>query len=480
VNSDQLIESAIDRPELRQEIDARELLEAFLSRIEKWQPIINTFITLTPDLARADLEQVERRRDANQLLGPLDGMVVAVKDDIDVGGVRCTVGSPVHAKRVPRADAEVVRRLRAAGALIVGKTGLHEWAYGATSDNPHFGTIRNPWDLDRIPGGSSGGSGAAVAADLCVAALGSDAGGSVRVPAALNGVTGFRPTLGSVSSRGSHPICFSLETIGPIARSARDAALMYEVINGLDAADPYSMERPSDCPFNVSDAAIDGVRIGVLGGYFAEGVDPEISASFATAADDLAALGAHVEEIVLHLAEPAYDATCLTMLRAEALAIHDERLRQQPELYGEDVRRRLELGREVSGADYARAADVVQQWRSEVRDAFERVDLLVSPSTPAVAPAIEGAETISTTQHLTRLAFPLSAARLPAISLPCGLTEAGLPIGVQVAAAPWNDTLALQAGIAYQDHTDWHRKRPAEVSLNGRRNGRTEQLATKD
>lgn len=468
MNADRLVSSAIDRPDLREQIDARELVDAFLARIAQWQPIINAFITLTPELALADAVSVQRARQKKKPLA-LDGMVVAVKDDIDVGGVRCTVGSPVHADRVPKSDAEVVRRLRSAGALIVGKTGLHEWAYGATSNNPHYGTIRNPWDPARIPGGSSGGSGAAVAADLCVAALGSDAGGSVRVPAALNGVTGFRPTLGSVSSCGSHPICFSLETVGPIARSARDAALIYAVINGFDEADPYSIARPSDRPFNVSGAGLGGVRIGVLGGYFAQDVDPEIAASVAAAVDDLAAVGAQVEEIELPSAELAYNATCLTMLRAEALAIHDERLRQRPDLYGEDVRRRLELGRQVSGVDYALAADVVQRWRSEVRNAFEHVDLLVSPSTPAVAPPIVDAETISTTQHLTRLAFPLSAACIPAISLPCGLTGAGLPIGIQVSAARWNDGLVLQAGIAYQQHTDWHRRRPPDGSVEERR-----------
>ena len=234
-------------------------------RIDTWQPHVNAFITLTPDLARCG--------SWDDRAGPLPEWSWRSRTTSTSPGSAALSGSPLNVDHVPEADAEVVRRLRAAGALIVGKVGLHEWAYGATSDNPHFGTIRNPWALDRIPGGSSGGSGAAVAADLCVGALGSDAGGSVRVPAALNGVTGFRPTLGSVSSRGSYPICFSLETIGPIARSARDAAAMYSVINGFDPADPYSEDRPQDRPFNLAEDGIDGVRIGVLGGYFAQDID---------------------------------------------------------------------------------------------------------------------------------------------------------------------------------------------------------------
>jgi aspartyl-tRNA(Asn)/glutamyl-tRNA(Gln) amidotransferase subunit A len=299
---------------------------------------------------------------------------------------------------------------------------------------------------------------------LCIGALGSDAGGSVRVPAALTGVTGFRPTLGSVSSRGSHAICFSLETIGPIARSARDVALMYAVINGFDPADPHSAPRPKDQPFRLPGGDVEHLRIGVLGDYFADGVDTEVVNAVRRAVDDFEALGARAEEIVLPSAELAYKATCLTMIRAEALAIHADRLDRQPELFGDDVRRRLELGRQISGVDYARAADTVRQWQAEVRDAFERFDLLISPATPDVAPPILMADSLATTQRLTRLAFPLSAACLPAISLPCGNTDESLPIGIQVAAAPWNDTLVLQAGIAYQDRTDWHRRRPTDVS----------------
>jgi aspartyl-tRNA(Asn)/glutamyl-tRNA(Gln) amidotransferase subunit A len=471
------LRSVIDDPEARARANAVLVLDAFLDRIDLWQPHVNAFITVTPDLARADAIRADEARANGRSLAPLDGMMVAVKDDIDVAGVVCTVGSPIRAHVVADEDAEVVRRLRAAGAVIVGKVGLHEWAYGATSNNPHFGTIRNPWDLDRIPGGSSGGSATAVAADLCIGALGSDAGGSVRVPAALTGVTGFRPTLGSVSSRGSHPICFSIETIGPIARSARDAAVLFSVISGYDRDDPHSLRAPVEDKVVDLDEGIAGIRVGVVGGYFLDGVDPDIATSVRHVADELAALGASVGDLVLPSAESAYEATCLTILRAEALAIHEERLALHPDLYGDDVRHRLELGREVSGVDFARATETVRRWQAEVREAFEQVELLVVPTTPEVAPPIESAEMIPTTQRLTRMAFPLSAAGVPAISLPCGFTDGSLPMGVQIAAAPWQDSLVLRAGVAYQEQTDWHRRRPAEISPGERRIGQSQELA---
>jgi len=465
------LRSLIDDPHVRLQTSATDMVDPFLARIETWQPLVNAFVTLTADRARADATRVDNARAAGHPLKPLDGMVVAVKDDIDVAGVRCTVGTPFYADRVPAADAVVATRLRDAGAVLVGKTGLHEWAYGATSNNPHYGAIRNPWDLSRSPGGSSGGSAAAVASDLCVGSLGSDAGGSVRVPASLTGVTGFRPTLGAVSSRGSHPICFSLETIGPIARSVRDVAALFAVVSGYDPVDPHSHQGSDENPLDRLDAGIAGARIGLLQGYFLEGLDGEVDHAVRLAADEFAALGAHVTEVSLTRAAAAYHATCEVMIRAEALAIHEERLAAHPEMFGDDVRRRLELGREVTGVEFARAAEAVRLWRAEVRELFQHVDLVVCATAPDPAPLIEGAETIATTQRLTRMAFPLSAAELPAISLPCGLTKSGLPIGVMVAAAPWRDSLTLRAGFAFQERTHWHLQRPPEPSLAKTKNG---------
>lgn len=456
------LRTAIDDPHARAATGALELAEAFLERIEETQASINAFITVTHELARADAERVDRAREQGRRL-PLDGMPLAVKDNIDVSGVRRTVGSKFFEDYIPEDDAEVIRRLREAGAVIVGKALLHEFVYGATCQNQFYGRCRNPWDLDRIPGGSSGGSGAALAADLCIGALGTDTGGSVRIPAHLNGVSGLRPTFGTVSNRGTFPISWTFDTVGPMARSMRDVASLDAVLRSHDALDPRAVNSSAPASRVALEEGVEGLRIGVPREFFFDGLDGEIAALVRGAADRLAELGAHVFELSLPGAEEAYE-ICTLMIRADALALHRERLDKHPELFGADVRERLGLGEAVKGWEYARMVQRMHEWRRDVRLRFRSdVDLVLTPSANAVAPPVEDAETISTTAQLTRFTYPWSLAHLPAVSIPCGLTRTGLPVGVQLAADQHRDALLLRVGIAYQTVTDWHRRRPARV-----------------
>ena len=293
--NDDDVRAAIDDRRRRAEVGAVDLTQALLERIHETQPLLSAFITVTDDLALADAERVDRAREEGRRL-PLDGLPVAVKDNIDVGGVRRTVASKFFEEFVPSADAEVVRRIRAAGAVIVGKAFLHELVYGATCTNAFYGQCRNPWDTDRIPGGSSGGSGAALAADLCIGALGSDTGGSVRIPAHLNGVSALRPTFGTVSNRGVFPISWSFDTVGPMARSMRDVADLFRVMKGYDLLDQWAVPPPRDAGETDAEAGVERLRIGVPTEFFFEDVDPAIDRLVRAAVDVLASLGAEIVE----------------------------------------------------------------------------------------------------------------------------------------------------------------------------------------
>ncbi len=449
----------VDDPGRRGEAGAEAMVRAALERIEATQPAVNAYVTVRAEAAIGEARALDAGGAGAG--GPLAGLPGGVKDNIDVAGARGTAGSAHWADRVPRADAEAVRRLREAGAIVVGKTGLHEFAYGVTSNNPHFGAVRNPWDPSRIPGGSSGGSGAALGADTCLLALGTDTGGSVRIPAALNGVSALRPTHGAISTRGTFPVSASLDTVGPMARALADVAVLFEVLAGHDPQDPWAVDHPL-APAEGAADDLAGLRIGVPDTFFFDGVEPAIERAVRAAAEELARLGADVEEVSVPGAHDAVG-TANDLIRAEALSVHLDRLATAPERFGEDVRRRLELGRDVSGVDVAQAVRRMREWRVELAGVFAGVDLLLTPTTNAVAPPIATSEMIETTRRLTRFTYAWSLAGMPAASVPCGASEEGLPIGMQLAAAPWRDRTVLRAGIAFQGATDWHRRRPALV-----------------
>jgi aspartyl-tRNA(Asn)/glutamyl-tRNA(Gln) amidotransferase subunit A len=437
----------VDDPALRGSCSAVDVAEGFLERIERAQSRLNAFITVTPELALVAAREVDAARARGTPL-PLDGMPVAVKDNVDVAGAPSTAGSRLYAERVAERDSPVVTCLRAAGAVIVGKTNLHELAFGATCLNEAFGTVVNPWDATRIPGGSSGGSGVAVAADLCVGAIGTDTGGSIRLPAAFCGVAGLRPTFGTVSTDGVLPVARSLDTVGPLARSAADLVSLYAVLADVPAVDP---------------GPVAGLRVGLPTSFFFDAVDSEVERRVTEAAGVVQSLGATVGAVDLPGAAAASEA-CGILIRSEALGVHQRDLAERPELFENGTRRRLALARGVTAGDLARVRRLATDWRECLRLAFEQVDVVLTPTTPAPAPASGGADTIATTAAVVPFTHAFSLALVPSVSLPCGLTSDGLPVGVQLAAPDRSELLLLRVAAALQGVTDWHLRRPPGIN----------------
>jgi aspartyl-tRNA(Asn)/glutamyl-tRNA(Gln) amidotransferase subunit A len=445
------------------EVSSVELTERCLERIERLDGVLRVFVTVTADLARERARAADDALARGALLGPLHGLPVALKDNIDTAGIRTTAGAGFLADRVPAEDAEVVRRLTAAGAVIVGKAQLHELAYGGTTQNPHFGACRNPWDPERIPGGSSGGSGAAVAAGMCAAALGTDTGGSVRIPAALNGVAGLRPTTGAISNRGLVWLTHTFDTIGPLARSVEDVAEVFAVLAGYDPAEPTSVEGPAVDSLAGLGQGVEGLRVGVPASFYFDDADEPVVTAVRAAGDMLAELGASLVEVELPGSAEALEAAT-RIIWAEALAIHRERLATDPASFGEDVRRRLPSGEQVTGADYATAVQTGREWRRMLAGVLARVDAILSPVSGAVAPLAADCETIETTRRLTIRTYGWSLAGLPALAVPCGFSPDGMPIGMQLAAPAWQEPVLFRLGVAYESATDWHLREPPIVA----------------
>jgi aspartyl-tRNA(Asn)/glutamyl-tRNA(Gln) amidotransferase subunit A len=457
MNDSQLV-ACIDDRTTRSSVSAVELTQAFLNHVAAAQPAINAFITVTPELALADARRIDAWRATGTRL-PLDGMPLAVKDNIDVAGTRTTVGSKLFEHNVAVRDAEVVRRLRNAGAIILGKANMHELAYGPTSNNANFGAVRNPWDLSRIPGGSSGGSGAALAADQCIGALGSDTGGSIRIPASLTGVSGLRPTLGSVSNAGSFPLSWALDTIGPMARAVDDVFAILSVIAGFDLTDPRSVEPREFPAHGLLPGRLNGLRIGLPRDYFFAGLEPEVASSVRDAIEVFESLGAKAIDVEIPGAAEAWQSNNLIM-RAEALALYEHRMKAAPGMIAPDIESRLQLGAEISGVELARCYQYMFEWRHTMRAAFGRVDIVLTPTVDRVAPPIAGGTMLETSVAVSRFTFPWSLAGLPALAVPSAPGANGLPAGVQLASPPWSEPLLYHAGEAFQRVTDWHRKRP--------------------
>ncbi len=388
-----------------------------------------------------------------------DGQIVAVKDNIDVAGLRSTAGSRFFADRIAAEDAACVARLRAAGGIVIGKANLHEFAFGGTSQNPHHGACRNPWDPQAIPGGSSGGSGAAAAAGLCDAALGTDTGGSVRVPAALNGLVGLRPTPGRISNRGVFPVSPRFDTVGPMAPTAEAAAALYRAVAGFDGGDPHSIDRPVEVWSGGE--PLSGARIGLPSSGFFEQSDAEVVEAVHDATAVFAALGARAAPIAVEGASRVHDLMAC-VIRADAALIHRERLQSQPALFGADVLERLRLGQATSPDAYAAGLAACVRWRAHVAALLQDVDFILTPTVGTTAPPILAAgDVVRRTHDLTRMTFVWSFSETPAISIPCGFSAAGLPIGVQLIAAPWAEARLLAVAAAFQAVTDHHLRRPA-------------------
>ncbi len=426
---------------------------------------LNCFITVLGDSALKAAEESERRFKEGRPLGPLDGVPIAVKDIIYIEGVRCTAGSKILAKNVAQYDATVVRKLKAAGAVIVGTTNLHEFAAGTTSVNPHYGPVRNPWDQRKIAGGSSGGSAAAVAAGLAAGALGTDTAGSVRIPAALCGVLGFKPTYGRVSRLGVIPLASSLDTVGVLARSAWDASALLQAIAG---GGPGDMTTASDAtPMSLADPAPgpSQFRIGVVKEYFFDALDPAVEESHGMFLSRLRQMGCSVSEARLDGIGEVYD-RWLPIRRAEATAFHQRWLQQTPELYGDDVRRLLEQGQEVLAVDYVAAINARPSYMERFSESMAGFDALALPCTAIPAPEIGqatvrlGEKEVPVYSALNRLTLPFNYVGFPAVSVPSGFSG-GVPLGVQLVGKLFDEATLLRLVSTYEEKFGPYPKPPA-------------------
>ncbi len=449
-----------------------ELVELMLARLEHLNPRLQAYLTVTGELARAQARTAEAEIRHGRWRGPLHGIPIALKDNIQTRGIRTTAGAKFLAEFVPTEDAAVVVRLQRAGAVLLGKTNLHEFAYGVTTENPHYGSTYNPWDGQRIAGGSSGGAAAAVAAGLAFAAVGTDTGGSIRIPAALCGITGLKPTYGRVSSWGVVPLAPSLDHVGPLARSAGDVAILLRAIAGWDRRDPASVRRPVPDFLAVLHGRrsrrkpLRGLRLGIARNFFLAQVQAEVAHSFGAAVEQFARLGADVVDVHLpHLAYAGEAGTTIAL--AEATRVHQLAgyFPAHAEDYSAEVRKRIELGAEVRAVDYLAARERQRQLRNELAEVFERVDALLAPTVPVVAPR-QGTQVVvvagqeeSVRTALLRFNRPSNLAGCPALSVPCGFAG-GLPVGLQLIGRWWEEAELLRLAHAYQRATEFHRQRP--------------------
>lgn len=442
-----------------------ELTQSALSQIEKLNPRLNAFITITAERALRDAKAAERDIRRGKYRGLLHGIPITLKDNIWTKGVRTTAGSKILKNFVPIADAAVAKKLWNAGAVLLGKTNLHEFAYGITTENPHYGATRNPWNTECIPGGSSGGSAAAVATGMGFASVGTDTGGSIRIPSALCGIVGLKPTFGRVSCDGIVPLAATLDHAGPLARNVADIAILLDVIAASEARDVnFYRELRAGARVKKRRAKL---RLGWPREYFFEHVDEEVKGAAEKAAREFEKMGARVEEVSLpHIEDSVEPSTQIAL--AEALEYHESQgyFPARAADYGEDVRKRLQMGSAVRAIDYLKAQQSRGRVREDFRAAFERVDAIVAPATPIAAPRLGqeatliGRKSESVRGALVRMNRPANFTGFPAISIPCGFTRSGLPIGMTLHGPEWGEAMLLKIALAYEQATEWHLRHP--------------------
>lgn len=438
----------------RKEISPVELTENCLGRIEELNPTINAFITVLRESALAEARAAEAEINAGNWRGPLHGIPIGLKDLIDTAGVKTTCASALFAERVPTDDAYITQRLKRAGAVLLGKQNLQEFAYGGTSTSSYFGPVRNPWDTDRIAGGSSGGSAAAVATGMCFAAIGTDTGGSVREPAAFCGIVGLKPTYGRVSVRGVFPLSASLDHVGPLCRDVTDTALVLQAIAGYDKLDTTCVDWPVDS-YTQTLTNKTKSRIGIVRRPYFDDLDPEIANAMNEALKVLGNIAVDVIEIHLPSTPAAVQAP-------EVYAVHAKHFETARNRYGRWIQARLEQAAVIDTVTYIEARQHLDRVRREIDDVFTTVDFLITPTTPVPPITIDEALHMSPDpagELWLRNTRPFNAYGLPTISLPCGFTKAGLPVGLQIAAAHFREANLLSFAFAYEQATNWHTRR---------------------
>ncbi len=453
----------------RGDVSPVELTQACLDRIARLEPEINAFITVTADAALQQARQAETDIAQGHYRGPLHGIPVAQKDLMYTRGVRTTAGSKVLEHFVPQEDAAVVTRLETAGAIELGKLNLHEFAAGGTSENPHYGAVHNPWNLAHNPGGSSGGSGAALAAGMCLGATGSDTAGSIRIPSHACGTTGIKPTYGRVSCFGVVPLSWSLDHVGPMTRSAADAALMLNLLAGFDRRDSATVDRAIDDFTAGLELSVRGMHIGVPTNYFNASLQPEVESAWRAAIETLVQLGAAPVDVGFTTLSDA-QRIGMTIVRVEMATFHRDWFARQPEAYSPAAHERFATARDLSAIEYLQAQREREPIRAELWSTFDQVDVLVTPAMPTTMARL-GSSVVEfdgrrydTGELATRCTYPFNLSGFPAMSLPCGFDRHGLPIGLQLAAAPWQEALVLRVAHQFQQATDWHLRRPAGLA----------------
>jgi len=442
------------------EVSPTEVTRAMLERIERVDPRINSYITVTSDLALQQAKQAEQDLASGKVAGPLHGVPIALKDLYATKGIHTTGHSQVLVDWIPDEDATVTALLREAGAVLLGKLAMHEFAFGVPAFDTPFPPARNPWGTEHITGGSSSGSGAALAAGLCFGALGSDTGGSIRSPAALCGVAGIKPTYGRTSRAGVLPLSWSLDHVGPMARSVADCAVMLEAISGYDPRDPASADVAAPDFTSTLNDGIAGLRIGVPRDWFNEGdgTHPEVLAAFEAAIGVLAGQGAQIVEVDSSPFINARAANTIIMI-SEAYAYHEDTLKTRPQDLSSGVRNRAREGAFITAADYVDAQRARGVLANQVRSIMRDVDVIASPAAP------QPAETFEEQDPDARYRMPsytpvFNLTGLPAMSVPCGFSSDGFPIGLQLAGRAFDEATVLRAGHSYEGATDWHRRHP--------------------
>jgi aspartyl-tRNA(Asn)/glutamyl-tRNA(Gln) amidotransferase subunit A len=450
----------------RKAVSSVELTEACLKRIDRHDRAINAFITVTREQALAAARDMDGELRRGRRHGPLHGIPIALKDNIDTAGIRTTAASGVLKDRVPTDDAEVVVRLKKAGAVLLGKLNLHEFALGGTSAVSYFGPVRNPWGLDRVAGGSSGGSAAAIAGDMCFGALGTDTGGSIRIPASLCGIVGFKPTYGRVRNRGVIPMAWTLDHVGPMCKTVHDAALMLAAIAGYDALDPTSVDAPVADYSRAIRMEASKLRVGVARTPFFENLHPEVAKAVEAALDVVRTLTAGVMDV-----QVPQTGNVTEVWNPEIYAYHQSWITKTPELYQAATRTLIEGAGKANATTYAQARRRVDVVRREIQKVFATVDVLITPTqrgvaqpiapaqpTPTGAPGGAPAPGVAGGGIVNTAAFDIYG--LPTISVPCGFSASGLPIGLQISGNHFSESTVLALAHAYEQATEWHKRRP--------------------
>lgn len=443
-----------------------ELTKACLERVEKYDDTLKTFISVYADEAIEIAKANERLISSGNYLGPLHGIPMALKDNVAVANKVTTAGSMILKNEVSKEDATVTKNLRSSGAIILGKLNMHEFAWGGTSENPHYGTVRNPWDTERFAAGSSGGSGASVSAGMCLASIGTDTGGSIRLPSAINGLAGIRPTYGRVSNAGIIPLAWSMDTAGPMARTAEDCAIVFQHLAGHDSKDPNSARVLVDDYISNLRKPLKGIKIGVVPGYFFHHLQQPVHDAVKEALEVYQQLGAEIVEVDIKNIHGNISAQ-LTIESVEPSAYHQKWLREHPESYGEDVRILLEMGEMLLATHYVQAQRYRALLRNEFMEAFDKVDVFICPTLPFTATKVgtmkvvieNGVEEDMLAAIMQFTGVP-SLTGLPSLNVPCGFDDDGMPIGMQIIGKPFDEALLFNMGTVYQDNTNHHEQRP--------------------